>query len=430
AFVFVRNGAVWTQQQKLTDANGAAGDDFGHSVAISGDTAVIGAPFDNVGGNPDQGSAFVFVRGGATWTQQQKLTNDDGGAFDAFGFSVAISGDLAVVGAIRTPGIASLGSAHVFARSGETWTQQQKLGASNAFYFGYSVGISGDTALIGTISDSAYVFAGAACPAITLNPAALPNGTAGSPYNQSITASGGAGPYNYAVSSGTLPAGLTLDPTTGSLSGLPAAAGTFNFTVTATGGNLCPGSRDYALVIACRTINVTPANPTLPPAEAGAPYNRTVTATGGLAPYSFSIGAGALPAGITLNAATGVLSGTPTVTGVFSFEVRATDGFGCFGSGAYSLTVNCPRITVAPGNSNLPNGALGTVYNQTFSATGGIGAYRFDVVTGALPAGLTLNASSGVLSGTPTARNTFNFIIRATDGAGCTGRSPYRIVVN
>ena len=138
-------------------------------------------------------------------------------------------------------------------------------------------------------------FACAACQSITLEPrSTLPNGTAGSPYNGSITASGGVEPYNYSVSSGTLPAGLTLDSTTGALSGTPEMAGTFNFTMTATGSGRCPGSRDYALVIACRTINVTPANPNLPPGSAGAAYNRIFTANGGLAPYSFSVTAGTL----------------------------------------------------------------------------------------------------------------------------------------
>ncbi|MGH9840655.1 MAG: FG-GAP repeat protein, partial [Blastocatellia bacterium] len=124
AFVFVRNGAVWTQQQKLTDANGAASDSFGRSVAISGDTVVIGAPYDDVGGNLDQGSVIVFVRNGATWTQQRKLTDSLGAAGDDFGRSVAIGGDTAVIGAY---GNAGQGAAFVFVRNGAVWTQKQKL---------------------------------------------------------------------------------------------------------------------------------------------------------------------------------------------------------------------------------------------------------------------------------------------------------------
>jgi large repetitive protein len=155
-----------------------------------------------------------------------------------------------------------------------------------------------------------------------------------------------------------------------------------------------------------------------------------LTVTGGTGPYTFSISNGALPAGLNLDATTGVVSGTPTATGTFSFEVRVTDAYGCFASRAYVLTINCPTINVEPANSNLANGAMGTAYNQTFSATGGVGAYAFDVEIGALPNGLALDASTGVLSGAPTASGAFNFVIRATDSNGCVGRRAYRIVVN
>ncbi len=159
-------------------------------------------------------------------------------------------------------------------RNGATWTERQKLTASDGGYaFGESVAISGRTVVVGADRDdiggnnnqgSAYIFACASCPTITLDPASLPSGEAGSPYNWNLTATGGSGLYNYSVSSGTLPMGLTLDPTTGRLSGTPSTAGTYNFTITATDGSLCPGSHDYALVIDCRTINITPANPNLP----------------------------------------------------------------------------------------------------------------------------------------------------------------------
>jgi hypothetical protein len=172
AYVFVRVGATWSEQQKLTASDGADNDNFGFSVAISGETAIVGAPFDNVGTNNFQGSAYVFVRVGATWSQQQKLTASDGAAFDSFGQSVAISGETAIVGAplddVGANG--NQGSAYVFVRVGATWSQQQKLTASDGAtfdFFGFSVAISGETAIVGASLDdvganadqgSAYVF--------------------------------------------------------------------------------------------------------------------------------------------------------------------------------------------------------------------------------------------------------------------------------
>ena len=171
AYVFVRNGATWTQQAQLIASDGAANDNFGKSVAISGDTAIIGAYFDDVGANADQGSAYVFVRNGTFWTQQQKLTAADGAASDNFGYSVAISGDTVIIGAVYDDvGVnTDQGSAYIFVRNGTTWSQQQVTASDGAFsdYFGSSVAISGDTAIVGATLDnigangdqgSAYVF--------------------------------------------------------------------------------------------------------------------------------------------------------------------------------------------------------------------------------------------------------------------------------
>ncbi|MGH9753669.1 MAG: putative Ig domain-containing protein [Blastocatellia bacterium] len=302
ANIFIRSGATWTHQQRLAADDGATRDYFGNSVAISGDTVLVGAIFADPGGNSAQGAAYVFTRSGATWMQQQKLTASDGALGDTFS-EVAISGDTAVVGAPLHDigGNTHQGAAYVFVRSGATWTQQQKLIASDGAgvdFFASSVAISGDTVVVGAPyadvganeeQGSVYVFAGVGCPAITLDPPLLPNGAAGSPYNWSITATGGSGIYNYSVSSGTLPAGLTLNPTTGALSGAPTASGAFNFAVRATDSGGCSGVTAYVLTVNCPTIQINPANPNLPNGTAGAPFNGAFTVMGGTAPYSFSI---------------------------------------------------------------------------------------------------------------------------------------------
>lgn len=156
ASVFVRSGASWALQQKLGVAEGTDGDWFGWSVAISGNTAVVGVPHDDDKG-AISGSASVFVRSGTTWSRQQKLVASDGAADARFGWSVAIDGDTVVVGAPtdRSSATAS-GAAYVFVRSGASWSEEQKLlpgDPANNDWFGTSVAVSGDTVAIGSPHD-------------------------------------------------------------------------------------------------------------------------------------------------------------------------------------------------------------------------------------------------------------------------------------
>jgi hypothetical protein len=169
AYVFTRTGSTWTQQQKLLASDGATDDRFGYSVSVDGDTALIGAYFDDDNG-VNSGSAYVFTRTGTTWTQQAKLLASDGVAEAQFGNSVSLSGDTALVGAMRGNNNGNVsGSAYVFTRTGTTWTQQAKLFASDGApwdFFGYFVSLDGNNALIGVKWDddngvnsgSAYVF--------------------------------------------------------------------------------------------------------------------------------------------------------------------------------------------------------------------------------------------------------------------------------
>jgi hypothetical protein len=176
AYVFVRNGTTWSQQAYLKASNTEAYDNFGSSVAVSGDTIVVGAEFEasaatGVNGNQSDnsasgsGAAYVFVRSGTTWSQQAYLKASNTGAYDTFGYSVAISGDTVVVGAGNEDSAATgvngnqsdnsagdSGAAYVFVRSGTTWSQQAYLKASNTGandYFGYSAAVSGDTVVVG-----------------------------------------------------------------------------------------------------------------------------------------------------------------------------------------------------------------------------------------------------------------------------------------
>ena len=182
AYVYVRSGTSWTEQAKLTASDGAADDRFGLSVSVSGDTAVVGAFWDDDNGS-DSGSAYVFVRSSGVWTQRQKLTASDAAAGDSFGCSVSVSADTAVVGAFYDDDNGGdSGSAYVFVRSGSTWTERAKLTGSDGAAddrFGGSVSVSGDTAVVGaygdddngTTSGSAYVFGGSIT--VSLPPSAV-----------------------------------------------------------------------------------------------------------------------------------------------------------------------------------------------------------------------------------------------------------------
>ena len=249
----------------------------------------------------------------------------------------------------------------------------------------------------GAIGSRAYSVTIAA--AIVVNPATLPGGSVGSAYSRTISATGGTGTKTFSVSAGTLPAGLSLNATTGVISGTPTSAGSSSFTIRATDSIGAIGTRAYTVTINA-AITLSPT--TLPNGTSGTPYSRTISATGGTGTFTYSVSAGSLGGGLTLNASTGVISGTPTTVGARSFTIRATDGNGTFGSQAYSITINA-AIRVNP--TTLANGTVGTAYSRTVSATGGTGSYTYSVSAGTLPAGLTLNASSGVISGTPDDRS-------------------------
>ena len=168
-YAFSRSNGTWTRQAKLIAVDTLQGDNFGGSIAVSGDTALIGSPFDDIDGRLDQGSSYVFTRSGSIWSQQTKLTTVDGGQGDNFGTSVALVGDTALVGAwgddidLKT----DQGSAYVFTRNGNIWSQQSKLTASDGATddrFGYVVALSANNALVSAVEDdfnrgSAYTFA-------------------------------------------------------------------------------------------------------------------------------------------------------------------------------------------------------------------------------------------------------------------------------
>ena len=172
AYIFHREGADWIQQEKLTANDGEAADLFGNSVSINGNYAFVGAPMDDCDDGEDSGSAYIFVRDGEDWIQQDKITADDAAQWDRFGVSVSINGNYAIVGTPQDDDSGELsGSAYIFSREpdGEDWVQQAKITANDGEaedYFGVSVCINGVSVIVGASSDddngensgSAYIF--------------------------------------------------------------------------------------------------------------------------------------------------------------------------------------------------------------------------------------------------------------------------------
>jgi hypothetical protein len=172
AYVFTRSGTTWTQQAKLTGSTVVSGDEFGYSVAISGDTIVVGARAESSTDDAYNGDAYVFTRSGTTWSQQAKFSDTLSSGNSHFGYSVDIDGNTIVVGApMDSPGTSDhRGRCHIYTRSGTSWSLQQSLASSTGddyAYFGADVAIDGDTVVVGSsVEDSsgnnncgaAYIF--------------------------------------------------------------------------------------------------------------------------------------------------------------------------------------------------------------------------------------------------------------------------------
>ena len=486
AYVFGRIGTSWNQQQKLTNSDPDPSDHFGAAVVMKNDTIVVGAGEDSGDAGSNQGSAFVFSRTSGVWSEQQRLTADDGAGTDFFGLAVALYNDTVVVGA---PGDdAGSGSAYVFApppndpptistlaitrtagggspishlaNAGDAEDPENDLvitvnGGAMATVNGVTVSdlsVDGTGTATGRVSaacdattasftlrvtDTGGAFAQAVLN-VQVNPNPLPALSYSSPQtvglSNSLTVAPASGPGDNASIPSVAVQGVA-PPMTGTVTVnsvgnvfITGAGPIGNHVITIRATDNCGAIRDASFTVnvtaVCAALTITPAS--LPAGSAGQSYFQQLVASGPQ-PTTWSLASGALPSGITLSAA-GLLSGVPAAFGNFNFSVNVSDANGCPGSRSYTLTINapCPAITVNP--ASLPNGTVGAAYAQTLTASGGQAPYNFAVSAGTLPNGVTLSAS-GALTGAPTQAGTFTFTIRSTDGAGCLGVRGYTVTV-
>ena len=324
--------------------------------------------------------------------------------------TLALSG-----GAATSVAVASAASHGSATASGTSITYTPTAGFSGSDSFTYTA-----TNASGT-SSPATVTITVSPPTLTITPTTLPNGTQGTAYSQTVSASGGTAPYTYAISAGSLPAGLSLNTGTGVLSGTPSASGTFNLTVTATDANSATGSRAYSLLINA-----------LAPPVAGA-VSAIVAANSSNNPITLNLSGGTATSVAVASAAshgTATASGTsitytPTAgySGSDSFTYTATNAGGTSSPATVTITVSAPTLAVGPSILNAMT--ANSAYSTTFSASSGTAPYTFAITGGSLPNGLTLNTSTGVISGTPTASGAYNFTVTATDANSATGSRSY-----
>ena len=240
---------------------------------------------------------------------------------------------------------------------------------------------------------------------VKISTASLPTGQLGTAYSATLTASGGVPPYSWSLTSGTLPAGLTLNASTGAITGTPSAAVAstpLTFMVTDSSSPALTQSAALALTVSAASLVISTSS--LPNGQIGTAYSSTLAATGGVSPYTWSLTSGALPAGLTLNASTGAITGTPSAAVAstpLTFKVTDSSSPALTQTANLTLTVSPASLTIS--TSSLPNGQTAVAYSATLAASGGVSPYTWSLTSGTLPAGLALNASTGAVTGTPSA---------------------------
>lgn len=246
------------------------------------------------------------------------------------------------------------------------------------------------------------------------------------PYAALLMPDGGLSPYSYALTAGQLPPGLSLDDN-GNISGLPTATGTYNATITVSDSAAGNATDDVSIVISAPTsLAITTAS--LADAAVNTPYGAQIDVTGGVGLDTFAIADGALPDGLSLGPASGVISGTPTSTGQSSFTVTVSDGNATVVAAALSVTVGT-ALPLVVDQSASPDGLQGVFYTQPLAASGGAEPYSWSVTGGSLPGGLSLDSNTGVLSGTPTSNGTSTFTVEAADQSSQTASATMSILI-
>ena len=275
-------------------------------------------------------------------------------------------------------------------------------------------------------TNEATVITPTTSPTLAIGTNDMPDATVGVSYSRTLTAVGGKPDYAWLIESGSLAPGLSLAQT-GSISGTPTTAGTFNFVARVTDGNGSLASKALTLIVK-PVAPLTITGGTLPRGAVGTSYSQSIGASGGQTPYTWSIQSGTLPDGLTLNQ-TGIISGTPERPGTTSFVIKLADAVGASVIATLSMTINPGTVVLSIETKSLPDGVVGEVYSQTLKGSGGSLPYRWDIVSGKVPDGLSFS-NLGIISGTPTTAGEVSFQARVTDQSGQVITSSLSIDIN
>ncbi len=254
---------------------------------------------------------------------------------------------------------------------------------------------------------------------LAITSASTANATLGAAYSLALQATGGTAPYLWALATGsTLPAGLTLDGQTGVLSGTPTAAGASKATLTVADSSHPAQTATLAFTLTVNELPLAITTTALAVGTPGAAYSQALAASGGMAPYTWSLANGAsLPAGLVLDASSGLISGIPAASGTSTVLVQVSDTStpALTASQTYTLLIAPPPLSISA--AALAGGVVGIAYAQTLAVSGGTPPYQWTIASGALPPGLTLAPTTGIISGTPTAAGTSPATIAVADAS-------------